>query len=208
MLNKQGFDLWAKAYDQDVIVSEEKDEYPFAGYQKNINGIYSEVMKIDKADVLDIGFGTGVLTTSLYESGHRITGIDFSSEMMAIARRKMPEAKLIEWDFAEGLPQSVVEEKFDAVVSTYTLHHLSDKGKVRMIEELLPLLKESGKIFIGDVAFETRELLSACREENLHHWDSDEVYFVADELKDALRGRCKVTFHRHSHCGGVFIIEG
>ncbi|WP_026690439.1 class I SAM-dependent methyltransferase [Alteribacter aurantiacus] len=207
MMNKQGFDLWATAYDQDVIVSEEKDEYPFAGYQKNINGIYSEVMKQEKADVLDIGFGTGVLTTSLYEAGHRITGIDFSSEMITIARKKMPGAKLIEWDFAKGLPSIVKEETYNAVVSTYALHHLSDEGKVRMIEELLPLLKVGGKIFIGDVAFETREQLHACREPNLHHWDSDEFYFVADELEEALRGTCKVTFHKHSHCGGVFVIE-
>ncbi|WP_249414038.1 class I SAM-dependent methyltransferase [Alteribacter keqinensis] len=207
MLNKQGFDLWAKAYDQDVMVIEEKNEYPFAGYKKNINGIYSEVMKKDQAEVLDIGFGTGVLTTSLYEDGHRVTGIDFSSEMIAIARGKMPDATLIEWDFAKGLPTEVKEEKFDAVVSTYALHHLSDEEKVRMVRELLPLLKEGGKIFIGDVAFETREHLNTCREENLHHWDGNEFYFVADELEEALRGVCRVTFHKHSYCGGVFVIE-
>lgn len=33
MLSKQGFDLWAKDYDKTVQLSEENNEYPFAGYK-------------------------------------------------------------------------------------------------------------------------------------------------------------------------------
>ena len=78
MLNKQGFDLWANEYDQTVQVSEESNLYPFAGYKEILNTIFNEVMQKEKSKVLDIGFGTGVLTNKLYENGHQVDGIDFS----------------------------------------------------------------------------------------------------------------------------------
>ena len=82
MLNKQGFDLWANDYDLTVQVSEENNLYPFAGYKKILNTIFNEVMQNKQSNVLDIGFGTGVLTTKLYEHGHHIDGLDFSAKMI------------------------------------------------------------------------------------------------------------------------------
>lgn len=39
----------------------------------------------------------------------------------------------------------------------------SDAGKVTFIQSLLPLLREGGVIYIGNVAFDTRAELEACR---------------------------------------------
>jgi putative AdoMet-dependent methyltransferase len=112
-------------------------------------------MKKKKSRVLDIGFGTGVLTSKLYENGHQIDGFDFSSKMIAIAKDKMPTANLFEWDISKGLPDYVKESKYDSIVNTYTLHHLSDEDKTLFIMSLLSLLAENGKIYIGDIAFQT-----------------------------------------------------
>jgi len=206
MLNNQGFNLWADHYDQTVQISEENNEYPFTGYKEILNTIYNEVMIQQKARVLDIGFGTGVLTTKLYENGHLIDGVDFSSKMVKIAKSKMPCANLIEWDITTGLPEEIQSNQYDFIISTYTLHHLNDSEKVSFIERLLSLLKENGKLLIGDVAFETREQLETCRLENLQHWDEDEFYFVAEEINAALESVCNSNFKPISHCGGVFII--
>ena len=40
LLNKEGFDLWADGYDQTVQHSEEKYQYPFAGYKAILNKIF------------------------------------------------------------------------------------------------------------------------------------------------------------------------
>lgn len=206
MLNKQGFDLWANAYDETVKVSEESNLYPFAGYKEILNRIFNEVMQSEQAKVLDIGFGTGVLTNKLYQNGHFIDGIDFSAQMIAIAQAKMPRANLIEWDIENGLPNELLTKKYDAIISTYALHHLTDEAKIRFIQSLLPLLADDGKIFIGDIAFQTREDLDVCRKESASYWDSEEFYFVAAELQLALKDACTSEFHPISHCGGVFII--
>ena len=206
MLNKQGFDLWANKYDQTVNQSEEDNLYPFAGYKKIMNTIFNEVMQKEQSKVLDIGFGTGVLPSKLYENGHQIDGVDFSGEMIAIAQSKMPLANLIEWDISNGLPDELVTRKYDAIVSTYALHHLADEDKITFIQSLLPLLADGGKIFIGDIAFQTRDALEVCRKDSLDYWDEDEFYFVADEINESLADFCKCEFHQISHCGGVFVI--
>jgi putative AdoMet-dependent methyltransferase len=207
MLTKQGFDLWADEYDQTVQVSEETNRYPFAGYKKILNTIFNEVMQKEHSRVLDIGFGTGILTSKLYENGHHIDGVDFSSKMIAIAEPKMPKANLIEWDISNGLPKEILCSTYDSIISTYTLHHLTDDEKMAFISNLLPLLTEEGKLYIGDIAFETREKLEKCREENTGHWDRDEFYFVHGELKESLENKCQYDFHPMSHCGGVFVIS-
>ena len=71
----------------------------------------------------------------------------------------------------------------------------SDAGKVTFIQSLLPLLRESGVIYIGDVAFDTRAELEACRAQSGTRWDKDEIYFVYDELKKVFPA---MTFDRLS----------
>ncbi|MDG5471697.1 class I SAM-dependent methyltransferase [Jeotgalibacillus sp. ET6] len=206
MLDQKGFNLWANEYDKTVQVSEENNVYPFAGYKKSLNMIFNEVMKNPQSTVLDIGFGTGVLTGKLYEHGHSIDGIDFSSEMIRLAQMKMPEANLMEWDFSKGLPKSVKEKQYDWIISTYALHHLTDQDKVDFIQGLLPMLSKTGKIIIGDIAFDNREQLEHCKKENLAHWDHDEFYFAADEIREALNSYGQCEYQAVSHCGGIFVI--
>lgn len=205
MLSNQGFNLWAENYDKTVQLSEENNLYPFAGYKNILNIIFNEAMQKMDSNILDIGFGTGVLTSKLYANGHQIDGIDFSSKMMTIAQSKMPNANLIEWDISNGFPPDLLGKKYDSIISTYALHHLTDKEKGIFINNLIPLLKKDGKIFIGDIAFETREKLNACRQESIAYWDDDEFYFVYDEINSALKNACE--FYPISHCGGVFIIS-
>ena len=69
MLNHKGFDLWADGYDKSVGLSDEANTYPFAGYKKVLAAIFQTVMQTPNASVLDIGFGTAVLTAKLYEPG-------------------------------------------------------------------------------------------------------------------------------------------
>lgn len=206
MLNSKGFDLWANDYDKTVEVSEENHTYPFAGYKEILNRIFNEVMKKDQAKVLDIGFGTGILTEKIYGNGHTIDGLDFSAEMIAISKEKMPLANLMEWDITNGVPDFVQDKKYDFIISTYTLHHLPDQDKVEFIKNLLPLLSENGKILIGDIAYETREKLEISKKENQAYWDSDEFYFVYEEVHEALKNSAKCEFYPLSHCGGLLIL--
>ena len=183
MLNNKGFDLWADDYDKSVGLSDDDGTYPFAGYKNILNEIYNRILNSSAKTVLDIGFGTGALTSKLYEHGYNVYGQDFSERMIELAREKMPNAKLYQGDFTDGLVETLTNKKYDVIIATYSLHHLTDIQKVKFIENLSKLLNDEGCIYIGDVAFENRETLVKCMAEAGEEWDDEEIYFVIDELR-------------------------
>ncbi len=204
MLNNKGFDLWADEYDKSVGVSDEDGTYPFAGYKLILNEIYNRVLSLSGKRVLDIGFGTGTLTAKLYEQGCSIFGQDFSERMIALAQEKMPDALLVQGDFSEGLACPLTQHKYDAIVATYSLHHLTDEQKVAFLSDLLSLLNEGGCIYIGDVAFATRQSLEKCMVEAGDEWDDEEIYFVFEELKKAFP---HMEFEQMSCCAGLLSLK-
>lgn len=204
MLGNKGFDLWADDYDKSVGLSDDENSYPFAGYKEVLNSIYNEVLASDSKRVLDIGFGTGTLTKRLYDRGLEIYGQDFSGEMIRIAQEKMPKAKFFAGDFTKYLVDFLKDNKYDAVIATYSLHHLTDEEKISFIKSLLTLLNPGGKILIGDLAFESRKDLEACKEKSKDYWDEEEFYFVYEDLKKYFEG---LTFEKYSFCAGVLTIR-
>ena len=205
MLDNKGFDLWANGYDESVSVSDEDNTYPFAGYKRILGRIYELIIQKPNASVLDVGFGTATLTTKLYENGCVIYGQDFSSRMIELASEKMPDAKLYQGDFAQGLVDSLKQYSYDFIVATYSMHHLTDDQKIRFLKELLGHLNDDGMILIGDIAFESRDELNRCREENDDKWDDDEIYCVAEELRTEFPD---LSFEKMTFCSGIVMIPG
>ena len=204
MLDNKGFDLWADGYDKAVGVSDEENSYPFAGYKEILGRIYQIIMEKSGATVLDIGFGTGTLTTKLYENGCVIYGQDFSSRMIELASAKMPEAHLFQGDIINGLVVPLLLQRYDFIVATYCLHHLTDEQKKVFLRLMLDQLNENGQILIGDVAFQTRRELEKCKQETGDEWDDEEIYFVIDEMKKEFPG---LKFTKVSYCAGILSLS-
>src|SRR5699024_11635837 len=107
--------MWADHYDETVQLSDENHLYPFAGYKEILNLIFNEVMQKEHSHVLDIGFGTCVLTRKLYNHGPHIEGIVISSKMIHVAYTVMPNAYLIELDISKGLALIMKSEIYDTI---------------------------------------------------------------------------------------------
>ena len=74
--------------------------------------------------------------------------------MIALASEKMPNAHFYQGgDFSKGLVEPLRSFRYDYIVATYALHHLTDAQKSDFLLDLRNYLKENGKIIIGDVAF-------------------------------------------------------
>ena len=204
MLNNKGFDLWADDYDKSVGVSDEDRTYPFAGYKDILNKICSNVLAQSGKVVLDIGFGTGILTSKLYENGCHIYGQDFSNKMIELAYEKMPNAKLFQGDFSVGLADELVQNRYDAIIATYSLHHLTDMQKIDFLNMLITLLNDEGCIYIVDLAFKTRKDMELCKMQMGNEWDDDEIYFVFNELKEHFS---QLEFEQVSYCAGVLYLK-
>ena len=124
--------------------------------------------------------------------------------MIALASEKMPNAHLYQGDFSKGLAEPLRNFRYDYIVATYSLHHLTDAQKSDFILDLRNYLKENGKIIIGDVAFETRKDLEQCKLKAGDTWDNDEIYFVVEELRKDFPD---LSFTQMSDCAGVLILD-
>lgn len=93
-----------------------------------------------EANVLEIGCGTGVITSYLQLSGATITAIDLSPDLLAVALQKdWPETVHFRLGNAEGLEFD--DAAFDAVVGSSVLHHLDID---RSLGEIRRVLKPGG----------------------------------------------------------------
>ncbi|MFN2508378.1 MAG: class I SAM-dependent methyltransferase, partial [Chthoniobacterales bacterium] len=101
---------------------------------------------LDAADVsgnmsvLDVGCGPGYVSAAAAKRGAAPTGLDFSGEMIAIAKGMFPHIDFQEGD-AQNLPFADVA--FDRVVANFALLHLSDPE--RACAEACRVLKPGGR---------------------------------------------------------------
>ncbi len=201
VLDKEGFNRWAAQYDQTVAQTQADSQYPFAGYDAVLQAIETIVAAKPQPEVLDAGFGTGVLTRRLAERGARITGFDFALAMVETVRRQLPQAELFVHDFNDGWPAVLAEKQFDFIVSTYALHHLSVAGQIAWIQEMLSRLKPGGRVLIGDVAFDNAAALHACRDQAGERWDAEEIYLTREQLEPVFAQQ--LQWQRCSFCAAL-----
>ena len=90
--------------------------------------------------ILDVGCGPGYVSAAAMERGAKSVGIDFSSQMIGIARRTFPRAGFREGD-AQSLPYP--DSTFDCVVANFALLHLADP--LRACREACRVLKPGGR---------------------------------------------------------------
>ncbi|HIV59506.1 MAG TPA: class I SAM-dependent methyltransferase [Candidatus Stackebrandtia faecavium] len=93
--------------------------------------------------ILDAGCGSGVLSAALRDRGATVTGIDASTEMLALARKRLGDAATLHvTDLAEPLP--FCDNTFDDVVSSLVLHYLQDWTPTLI--ELRRVLRAGGRL--------------------------------------------------------------
>src|ERR1700730_14194939 len=93
-----------------------------------------------KMSILDVGCGPGYVSATAAERGALPIGLDFSNEMIAIARRTFSRIEFREGD-AQDLP--FADASFDRVLANFALLHLADPE--RACAEACRVLKPGGK---------------------------------------------------------------
>jgi len=149
-----------------------------------------EQVPLDARRILDLGTGDGRLLALLHgdRPGALGLGLDSSELMLGAARKRFAgdgRVELIEHDLAESLPNL---GSFDAVVSSFAIHHLEHQRKRSLYGEVLDLL-EPGGVFanLEHVASPTHRLhlaFFAAIDEPLEHEDpSDRLLDVETQLR-------------------------
>jgi tRNA (cmo5U34)-methyltransferase len=152
------------------------DAYP---HRAEGEGVLLEQVPTDARRILDLGTGDGRLLALLKIDRSKMfgVGLDFSEPMLEAARKRFTgdrRIELVRHDFAEPLPAL---GRFDAVVSSFAIHHLEHERKRALYGEVSDLL-EAGGVFAngsrlrgwkacsprkppGDVSFRLRSVASS-----------------------------------------------
>ncbi|MBS12783.1 MAG: hypothetical protein CME19_14405 [Gemmatimonadetes bacterium] len=106
----------------------------------------------DQFRVLDLGCGTANFLIHILQTFWESTALtyDFSSEMVEYAARK-PRAWKDEFkqrNLHDGIPDEI--GSFDLVTSFSAIHHLKDKAKRRMYDQIHAHLNPNGWFFLLD----------------------------------------------------------
>ncbi|AJD58058.1 class I SAM-dependent methyltransferase [Synechococcus elongatus] len=101
-----------------------------------------------QASVLDLGCGTGSLLQQLAAQYPtvKLSGLDISAAMLAIARQKLPDSVKLQTGEANELP--FPEHHFDLVISTSVFHYFQNPEKV--LQEITRVLKPQGCLILTD----------------------------------------------------------
>ena len=110
--------------------------------------------------VLDLACGTGSLTLELAQRGYQLTGVDLSSDMLALAEEKCRDLPSRPRFFCQGMENLRLPEKVDACVCcldsiNYVLQPQKLERAFRRVYEVL----EPGGLFLFDA--DTPEKLTA-----------------------------------------------
>ncbi len=101
----------------------------------------------DATSLLELGCGTGSILARL-ETDAQLTGLDRSPEMLAIASRKVPGARLVEGDMSAF----DLGRRFDVVACVFdSVNHLLDVGSWASLFACVHAHLADGGLFVLDV---------------------------------------------------------
>jgi ubiquinone/menaquinone biosynthesis C-methylase UbiE len=100
-------------------------------------------------NALEIGCGTGSFARRLAKSCQKVIALDFSPEMICVARSRSSHFNNLEFRLADAMTWNFSELQLDYVCSIATLHHLLQR---ELLVKMKDALKPGGVLVVLDLA--------------------------------------------------------
>lgn len=117
-----------------------------ADYRAAMPAVLERIAISDGTTVLDVGTGTGGLAGVFLEYTSRVTGIDFSLDMLEEARKEYGD-KIEFINMAAHEMERFADDSFDLVVAAYCLHDMSPEYRLKVLEQMRRVAGERVVIF-------------------------------------------------------------
>ncbi len=137
---KQHYKFWADDYDQDLV------DWGYA-YPSQLKKVMTQDIKVKKdSKILDAGCGTGLVAQVLSDMNFKnIVGLDYSIDMLKIAKNKKIYKRLIQESLNKKT--SLRSNQFDIVLCTGVL--TSGHVGAKAINELIRVTKNKGYLILS-----------------------------------------------------------
>ncbi len=111
-------------------------------------GYLQKVLELlpEEGQVLELGCGAGVPCTQLLAERAHVTGVDISAAQIALARRHVPTATLVQ---ADMMSLTFAAHSFDAVVAFYSVIHLPRAEQPVLLERVAEWLRPGGYLLLN-----------------------------------------------------------
>lgn len=143
-MSKDYFKLKAESYDSETKRVNNVDNIA--------NSIISSISFNRDMQIMDFGSGTGLLLERVAPFVKKITAVDVSESMCKQLGEKIKdlgcEVEILQMD----LTKTKLETKFDAIISSMTMHHIKDIQA--MFNDFYNMLNDNGTIAISDLDIE------------------------------------------------------
>jgi putative AdoMet-dependent methyltransferase len=169
----------AAGYDSDV--RNEADPIR-TGYQDVLRWVVQQAQITPTSRVLELGSGTGNLSELIASCGELVS-VDVSGSMETIAKRKLrhlANRRFIKADILEVFTHEL--GKFDAVISTYAVHHLTDQEKQRLFTLVFDHLLPSGAAVFGDLMVQNDSEKEEKNQQYLAKGDQTTAQAISEEF--------------------------
>ena len=200
----------ASTYDQDVLEMNRLELFPYDHYDDlltTISSIISSQDHLETVQILDLGIGTANLYSKVMPERTQVVGLDFSRQMLEIAKLKCPNVTFVCHDFMKGLPEEYKHYRFDFIVSTYAIHDLDTNQLLDTIHYYLQFLNPMGKLILGDNLFLDYESSIRTKEKYLDSWNELSHYHIYNQLVSKINANLSLSYMKLSVSTGLIIIE-
>ena len=142
----------SKAFDQTVAYYDDWVKKALPCYNE-IFSVAKESIPYHPADtihVLDLGAGTGLFSWHVFEKFKNADFVlmDVSEKMLDVAKERFSSTSANVKFFVQDYAQGLVVGKYDLVISSLSIHHLTGQEKKALCAKIYTLLKPEG-VFIN-----------------------------------------------------------
>lgn len=157
--NDKLFSRWAPFYDGfELILSDVR------------NKVAHEINATNKT-ILDVATGTGSLAIALSPKAKKVVGIDLSSKMLAVARKKNSNGNLsfLQMDASK---MDFHDNEFDIITISLGLHDMPLEVRTAVLEEVKRVLKKDGSLYILEYDLPPNKLAAWCSARFINSYES------------------------------------
>jgi len=145
--------------------------------------LFCEHIKIENASVLELACGPGNITRYLLKKrpDFDLLGIDFSANMVALAKMNNPKAVFKVMDCRKI---EIIEEKFEGIMCGFCLPYLTNEETLKLIDDAGSLLLPGGVLYLSTIE---DDYSKSGLQTNSAGEQTMVYYYEADQLSHALK---------------------
>jgi ubiquinone/menaquinone biosynthesis C-methylase UbiE len=132
----------ASYYDRNAQSYSDSNQHPAEFIDEFLEYLQKDNGKV----ILDLGSGPGINAAYIYSKNFQVVGIDLSEKMVEYAKSKYPQ---IEFRLGDMTKLSFPSNRFDGILASYSLIHLTKDSIPCVMAKLSEILKPGGIMYIS-----------------------------------------------------------